>query len=208
MMRKVISKKFKGFNHDILFEFIVNDTHVPQGELAYLKTRNAKLDRTQICFAYIMLNGERKRISFSPLWPVLPLYSGVVKKLSGDDPSFAEWRKVAFDIIGSRISEFSNLLLQGVTDKKNFEDLEEIREVFLPWSINQIRKTGDVEEGAEITLQTEQGQELLQSSIADGRSLTPSLKKKIKQSVDHKNTLLKQHIREKGGHTNGDKSTH
>jgi len=198
MMNKTISKQFKGFNHDIRFEFVVNDTHVPQAELAYLRTMNPELDRTQICFAYIMLNGKIRRISFSPVWPVLPYYAGVVKKLSGDDPSFAIWRDTAFAIIGSRIEEFGNMILQDKTDKHNFNDLEELREDFFPWQIDRILKTGDVEEGAEVVLQTQQGQDILQRSIDGGRSLTPSLKKKIKQSVDHKNALLKQHITNKG----------
>jgi len=211
-MRKTIRKSFKGFKHDIVFEFIVN-THASFAELAYLKTMNPKLDRTQICSAHVMFRGldgkgKLKRVSFSPVWPILPFYAGVVEELSGDDRYFVRWRDTAFDIINSRLSDFRDMILRDETDKHNFNDLEDLREDFIPWQIDRIIKTGNVEEGAEVVLQTREGQDVLQRSIEVVGPLTPGLKKKIKQSVDHKNKLLKQHIKEIGGTTNRDQSTH
>lgn len=200
-MRKVISKRFPKFKHDILFEFVVNEK-TPEAEKAILRQRNPELKNFQVCFAYAMINGERKRIDFGAKWPVLPYYSGAVKKLSDNDLAFSKWKKAAFEIVASRVEDFALLVEQEATEEHNFNDLEEIREEFIPWQLEQIAKTGNVEEGAVATLQTEEGQKFL-----SGEKISNKLKKDIRKQTEHKDKLLKKHIEQTKVERNGNEKS-
>ena len=145
----------------------------------------SKVGPVQFVRAMLMDRGKWKPIFFSAQYPVLLYEKGEIS--SASDPQFHELRQTAMTIIESRIKDYQKLRgVVGVDERAQFRDLEELAHAFVPWQIDKVVRTGDVERGAEQALMTAQGAEVMKN-----HRVTPRLRRKLDAATQYRRKLVR-----------------
>ena len=155
---------------------------VLRGEVKFVFSRVGPL---QFVRAMIRDKGQWKPIFFSGEDPVLIYEETVIK--SKDDPRFHALQHAAMEVMEVRVTEYQKFrgIVGAVDQKAQFRDLEELAHAFVPWQLDRIVRTGDVERGAEQTLMTRQGAEVMA-----GHRVSPRLRRNLREATKYRRDLV------------------
>ena len=129
-------------------------------------------------------------ITFSPEHPFLRIETEEIKSTK-NNPAFERHRQTAMEIIEGRVKDFHRIRgIVGIKERKQFEDLEALSQDFVPWQLDKVARTGDVERGAEQTLMTRQGAELMAKN-----RISPRLRRKLAEALIYRRSLLGRSMR-------------
>lgn len=146
----------------------------------------SKIGPVQFVRAFMKSRGKWKPVFFSGEHPVLEYEQGQIKDKY--DPQFESLRQLAMEIIEDRLRDYQKVrgvVGLDVDDKKQFRDLEELAHEFVPWQIDKVVRTGDVERGAVQTLMTQQGAEVMAK-----HRVSPKLRRELADATKFRRDLV------------------